>query len=337
VILRSLRVILRSLRARIILGALLWNVGLFVFMNVVTKVAARTFHSTGGFENLVMSLIATSCVIGSLLLVGGGLRRLDAVQRRVLALRGSDGERLEAGGLTEIEPLVRDMNELLDHRERVNRRASAAAGDLAHGLKTPLAIVAQETERLERAGQYDSAMIISEQVERMQRQIDYQLARARASAAGIASGTSVEVRPAVERVRRTLSRLQAGRNLEFTIDIGERFAVRCETQDCEEMLGNLLENACKWARSAVRITCSRSSSGVVMFVDDDGRGIDHANRERVLQRGVRADQVTPGSGLGLAIVSELAELYGGSLTLDTAPIGGLRAQLVLPAGDRSFA
>ena len=303
---------------------------MFVIMNVATRIAAKTLHSSGRIENLVVSLIGTSCVVASLLLVGGGLRKLDAVQRRVLALRAREGQRLEAGDLAEIEPLVHDMNELLDHRERASRRALAAAGDLAHGLKTPLSIVAQETERLERTGQVDSAAIIAEQVERMQRQIDYQLARARATAAGITSGTSIEAGPAAERLVRTMSRLHAGRNLDFAIDVAEPFTVRCEREDFEEMLGNLLENACKWAHSAVAITFSRSGTGVAICVDDDGPGIDPANRERVLQRGVRADEAAPGSGLGLAIVSELAGLYGGSLTLDTAPMGGLRARLIVP-------
>ena len=331
-ILRSLRVILRSLRGRIVAGALLWSVGLLVLLRVVSDVAARALHASSPRGSLLISMAGSFCAITGLLIVGKGLRKLDAVRTNVLALRTGEGHRLDGGDLAEIEPLVRDMNELLDHRERVARRALAAAGDLAHGLKTPLAIVAQETERLERAGQHDSAATIAEQVERMRRQVDYQLARARASAAGVTYGASVEIRPVAERLVRTMSRLYAGRTLDFAIEIADSSTVRCVTEDLEEMLGNVLDNACKWARSAVAMTVSRGGADVMILVDDDGPGIDPANRERVLQRGVRADETAPGSGLGLAIVSELAELYGGSLSLQVAPSSGVRAQLVLPRG-----
>ena len=329
-ILRSFRTILRSLRGRILVGALLWSTGLFTLLEVVSRVAARTFH-IGRIDSLLASLAGTSFAIAGLLIVGGGLRRLDAVRTRALELRAGTSDRFDDANLAEIEPLVRDMNELLDHRERVARRAQTTAGDLAHGLKTPLALIAQEAKCLERAGQSGSAAAIAEQVERMRLQIDYHLARARASAAGITYRGSIEVRPVAEKLVRTMTRLHAGKDLDVAIEIAESSAVRCETEDLEEMLGNVIENGCKWARSAVVVTASCRDGEVVIVVDDDGPGIDPANRERVLQRGVRADEAAPGSGLGLAIVSELAELYGGSLSLDTAPGGGLRVQLVLPA------
>jgi signal transduction histidine kinase len=329
-ILRSLRAMFRSLRWRILFGALLWSTGLFTLLEVVSRVAARTFH-IGRIDSLLASLAGTFCAIAGLLIVGGGLRRLDAVRRRALELRSGESDRFDEPNLAEIEPLVRDMNELLDHRERVVRRAQATAGDLAHGLKTPLAIIAQEVSRLEQAGQHDSAAAIAEEIQRMRLQIDYHLARARASGAGITYGASVEVRPVAEKLVRTMTRLYAGKDLDIAIEIADSSAVRCEKEDLEEMLGNVIENACKWARGAVAITASRRSAEVVIAVDDDGPGIDPANRERVLQRGVRADEAAPGSGLGLAIVSEIAELYGGSVSLDTARCGGLRVHLALPS------
>ena len=333
--LRALRVILRSLRLRIVAGALLWSAGLLVFVDVGARTAARAFPPFHAINPLVVSLAGTFCLIAGLLLAGSGLRKLDNVRARVLALRAGEGHRLDGEDLTEIEPLVRDMNELLEHRERVVRRALATAGDLAHGLKTPLAIMAQEAERLERDGSHDSAATIAEQVERMRRQVDYQLARARASAAGVTYGRSVELRPVAEKLVRTMSRLYAGKDLDFAMEIAPSSAVRCETEDLEEMLGNVLENASKWARSAVAITASCRNGEAVIVVDDDGPGIDPANRERVLERGIRADEAMPGSGLGLAIVSELAGHYRGSLILDTAPAGGLRVRLVLPSAGSS--
>jgi signal transduction histidine kinase len=280
----------------------------------------------------LFSLTGILLAVTGLLLVASALRRVDAVRNGVASLRSGEGTRLEGGGLAELEPLVRDMNALLDHRERVVRRALATAGDLAHGLKTPLAIVAQEAERLETTQHGESAAIIAEQVERMRRQVEVHLARARASASGAPYSTQVQLRPVAERLVRTMTRLYADKGPAFAIDIPESCTVRCETEDLEEMLGNLLDNACKWARSAVTISISSTSDGATILIDDDGPGIDPAIRERVLQRGVRADEAAPGSGLGLAIVSDLADLYGGSLTLDAAPCGGLRVRLVLPSG-----
>lgn len=330
---RAFRVVLRSLRARVVTGALLWSMGLFVLLNhVVVRAVAAVMPGLPKDRLFLFSLTGVLLVLAGLLLVGSALRRVDAVRSGVASLRSGEGKRLASGGLAELEPLVRDMNALLDHRERVVRRALATAGDLAHGLKTPLAIVAQEADRLEAMNQSESAATIAEQVDRMRRQVEYHLARAGASASGAPYGSHVELRPVAERLVRTIGRLYADKGHRFTIEIPEACMLRCETQDLEEMLGNVLENACKWARSEVTISASRTSAGVAIVVDDDGPGIDPAIRERVLQRGVRADEAAPGSGLGLAIVSDLVDLYGGTLTLDSAPRGGLRVQLVLPSG-----
>lgn len=331
-ILRTSRVILRSLRGRIVVGALLWSIGLFVLLNhVVSRAVAVFLPGIGGTTSVLFILTGSLFVLAGLLLVGSALRRVDSVRRGVASLHSGEGKRLEGGGLAELEPLVSDMNALLDHRERVVRRALATAGDLAHGLKTPLAIVAQEAERLETTKESESAATIAEQVERMRRQVEVHLARARTSASGNPYGASVEVRPVAEGLVRTLGRLYADQRPAVRIDIPESYTVRCETQDLEEMLGNILENACKWARSEVTVSASATPDGIAIVVDDDGPGIALAMRDRVLQRGVRADETEPGSGLGLAIVSDLVDLYRGSLALGTAPCGGLRVQLVLPS------
>ncbi|MBI2212124.1 MAG: GHKL domain-containing protein [Acidobacteria bacterium] len=338
--LRASGVILRSLRGRILLAALLWSLGLFVMLNhVVYKVMVALLPGLRQSQMILFGLTGSSLMLAALWLLASALRRVDAVRSGVASLRSGEGKRLDAGGLAELEPLVRDMNSLLDHRERVVRRALATAGDLAHGLKTPLAIVAQEAERLEATSESECGVTLREQVERMRRQVDYHLARARASASGTPYGAHVELRPVAERLVRTMDRLHAGKGHAFAIDIPESCTVRCETEDLEEMLGNILDNACKWARSAVTISASRiaadavrTPSGVTITVEDDGPGIDPAIRDRVLQRGVRADEASPGSGLGLAIVADLADLYGGSVTLEAAPRGGLRVQLMLPPG-----
>jgi signal transduction histidine kinase len=228
--------------------------------------------------------------------------------------------------------MVNDLNALLDHREERVRRAMAKAGDLAHGLKTPLAVLWQEADAIANAGHDDLAATIRQQVERMRRQMDYHLAHARAAASGATPGAHCSVKASVDGLARTLKRLHADRGVEIQVDVAPEHSVRAEREDLDEMLGNLLDNACKWGRSRVMVESAQRGSEVVITVDDDGPGIAPSMRDAVLQRGVRADEAMPGSGLGLAIVRDLAELYGGSITLASSPAGGLRAQLVLPGG-----
>jgi signal transduction histidine kinase len=230
-----------------------------------------------------------------------------------------------------VQPLVDDLNALLDHREAVVSRAIAKAGDLAHGLKTPLAVLAREAERAQAAGQHDLAATMSQQVERMRRHVDYHLAHARAAASGAAPGTRCLVADSAEGLARTLRRLHAERGLDIQLSVPASHAARAHREDLDEMLGNLLDNACKWARSAVSLHSNHRDGVIAIDVDDDGPGLPPEEWERVLQRGVRADEVDGGFGLGLAIVRDLAELYGGTIELGRAPAGGLRAHLRLPS------
>ena len=247
-------------------------------------------------------------------------------------MREGRGQRIEGDYPTEVQPpLVNDLNAMLEDRERAVARALTTAGDLAHGLKTPLAVLAQEAELAGAAGHHDLATTLRQQVERMQPQIDYHLARARATASvGEAPGLRCAVLPSAGALVRTMQRLRAERELTIDIDLSPTHEIRGRREDLDEMLGNLLDNACKWARSRVAISSSLDGDRFVIAVDDDGPGLDPSMRAEVLQRGVRADERVRGSGLGLAIVSDLAELYGGSITLETSPLGGTRARLQLP-------
>jgi signal transduction histidine kinase len=231
----------------------------------------------------------------------------------------------------EIQPLVTDLNVLLAHRDRRVQDALARAGDLAHGLKTPLAVLAQEAERSEAAGHAESAAVLNQQVERMRRHVDFHLAHARAAASGATPGARASIQISAEGLARTLQRLHAGRGLDIATDVPIAHAVRGHREDLDEMLGNLLDNACRWARSRVVISSTQQDGHVTIAIDDDGPGLPDAMRDAVLQRGVRADEAAPGSGFGLAIVREIAELYGGSIVLDRSTLGGLRARLQLPA------
>jgi signal transduction histidine kinase len=211
------------------------------------------------------------------------------------------------------------------------RRALAKAGDLAHGLKTPLAVLAREAELAGAEGHRDLAATMGQQVERMRRQIEYHLAHARAAASGATPGMRCSVVASADALARTLLRLHAERGITIDVRVAPDHHVRGQREDLEEMLGNLLDNACQWASSCVLLESAVSGDRLVITVDDDGPGLEASMRPVVLQRGVRADEAAPGSGLGLAIVRDLAELYGGSISLDGAPQGGLRARLELPA------
>jgi signal transduction histidine kinase len=327
----------RSLRSRVMVGAVLWTVGLFTVITITftfsmhARATAIVVHSHTG----VSVIVALLCLFGGLALVRAGLAPLDDMRRRLSDVRKGIHHELPGTYPTEVQPLVDDLNGLLDHRDRMVQRALAKAGDLAHGLKTPLAVLAREAEVAASRGQHDLAATMTQQVERMRRQIDYHLAQARAAASGATVGARCSVADSADALARTLLRLHAERGLAIDVEVPPDHSVRGQREDIEEMLGNLLDNACQWAQSRVVITSSLHDSRVVVTIDDDGPGIEPSMREAVLQRGVRADEAAPGSGLGLAIVRDLAQLYGGSISLAEAPRGGLRARLELPAADSS--
>jgi signal transduction histidine kinase len=183
---------------------------------------------------------------------------------------------------------------------------------------------------LKREGHADLAATIEQQVVLMQRQVEYHLAHARAAASGATPGARCNLADSAAGIARTLLTLHAGRGLTIEVNVPPQLCVRAQPEDVDEMLGNLLDNACKWTTSRVEVTALAASGWVSIAVDDDGTGLEGSKREVVLQRGVRADEAAPGSGFGLAIVRELAELYAGNIALGQSPLGGLRATLRLP-------
>ena len=191
-------------------------------------------------------------------------------------------------------------------------------------------ILLQEIDRAEAAGHRELAATMRQQVERMRRQIAWHLAQARATAGARTSGARANVADAARGLARTMERLHAERPLTITVDVPRDYVVRVPAEDLEEMLGNLLDNACKWASSKIIVSAIPANEQLAINVDDDGAGLEEVMRERVLRRGVRADETAPGSGLGLAIVRDLAEAYGGSILLGRSSKGGVRARLTLP-------
>jgi signal transduction histidine kinase len=180
-------------------------------------------------------------------------------------------------------------------------------------------------------GQPEVAAAIQQQIDRMRRQVDYHLAHARAAASGAVAGAFCSIRESVDGLARALHRLYAERGIVIDVRVPHGLLVRVQREDLDEMIGNLLDNACKSARAHVGISATEAGAVVEIIVDDDGAGLADDLREAVLQRGVRADEASPGSGLGLAIVRDIAEVYGGSISLEASPMGGVRARLQFPS------
>jgi signal transduction histidine kinase len=266
-----------------------------------------------------------------LLQVRIGLAPLRRIEASLAAIRAGRARRLEGRLPAELEPLALELNALLDHGEALVERARTHVGNLAHGLKTPLAVLHNEAERTEGA----LAVLVARQVEQMRRLVDHYLARARAVATGSVLGARTEVLPVLRDLARTLERIHLDRHddgaLAIELACPPGLAFRGARQDLEEMLGNVLDNACKWAAHRVRVEAAREAARLLVTIDDDGPGLPAERRAEVLERGRRLDEQVPGSGLGLAIVADIALLYAGRLALEAAPSGGLRVRLDLPA------
>jgi signal transduction histidine kinase len=242
-------------------------------------------------------------------------------------VRAGGADRIEGRFPTEVRPLVDDANALIAHIGQVVDRARTHVGNLAHALKTPLSVLANEAEE----AQGPLAENVRRETALMRSRIDHHLARARTAATGGIVIARAELAPVVDGLARALAKMYTDKGLDVGGENLGGFAFRGDPQDLEEMLGNLMENACKWAVHRVRVTAATVPGGQIQIaIEDDGPGLPPEDRDRVLARGARLDESVPGSGLGLAIVSEIATLYGGSIHLDTSGLGGLRAELTLP-------
>lgn len=281
-------------------------------------------------------LAGVALLLGGALTVHRALRPLGSLREALSAVRRGEDRTLAGNYPSEIQPLVDDLNGLLAHSDAVAARARAAAENLAHGLKTPLAILQNEAETLSRSSAAEAAGTLREQVRRMESQIESQLSRARAAVAGQPLGLRSAIGPSVDGLVRTMKRLHQARELQIETEAAPHLAFRGDGIDLEEMVGNLLDNACKWARRRVRLRCGEEGRELRLSVDDDGPGLSVEARALVFRRGLRLDERNPGSGLGLAIVRELAELYGGSVTICDSPLGGLRVELRLPSAGEAL-
>ncbi len=297
-----------------------------------TAVAAAAFDRVLLLSLAVLVALLTAAAAAQ---TAVGLRPLQRLQRGLAELRAGRTQHLGGRFPREVQPLVDDFNAVLDSNAEIIARARVQAGDLAHALKTPLAALAQGAEAAHAGPERlaELPVLVAEQVALARRQVDWQLSRARAAAARAVPGVRAEVAPIVAGLLRVMEHVHAERGLRIETALAPGLAFAGEAQDLQEMLGNLLDNACKWARRTVQLSAAPVPDGTRLWlqVDDDGPGIDAAQRERALARGERLDQSAPGNGLGLAIVHDRVRLYGGTMMLDDAPRGGLRVVLELPA------
>jgi signal transduction histidine kinase len=281
-----------------------------------------------------LALAGLGLVLATLLQVRVGLNPLKGIEHGLADIRSGRSQRLEGRLPAEIQPLQQELNALIQSNQDIIERARTQVGNLAHGLKTPLAVILNEA----REDKSPLALKVLDQGQIMQQQITHYLERARMVASIGAIGRSTDVLPIVEAIGRALTRIYRDRGIGLSIECAPDIRFQGEKQDLEEMLGNLMDNACKWARStvAVSVRLEREVSGstrprLAILVDDDGPGMSEQQRKQSIKRGRRLDETKPGSGLGLSIVADLTQLYAGRFELQQAPAGGLRARLELPA------
>ncbi len=286
-----------------------------------THAEARDFR---WFAALAVAAIVAALLAAMSWQVGFGLRPLRRVGDTLRRVRSGEDARFALDELpAEVMPLAAQVNDLLDDHDRRVERARHAAQDLAHALKTPLTVLALESERPDA----EFPARVREHVARMRSSVERQLA----GAIGADARQRTAIRPVLESLCALLSRAHAGRAVRATIDCAAELRFAGRREDLEEMLGNLLDNAFKWARSELRASAAIAGGTLTIALDDDGPGLDDEQLAHVLTRGVRLDERKPGSGLGLGIVRDVARAYGGVLTLERSALGGLRARLAFPA------
>jgi signal transduction histidine kinase len=314
------------------------------FLVMVAGDASEIFEETRAFDYYLggtFAALSIVLVLTTIFQVRFGLAPLKRISDSIADIRSGRAERLEGEFPVEIAPLARETNALIDANREIVERARTHVGNLAHAIKTPLSVIVNEASA--RGGDAFAEKVL-EQTHVMRDQVAHHLERARIAARLTIIGTVTEIAPVIDALRRTMEKIHRDRGIVIDVEADASAKFRGERQDVEEMVGNLVDNACKWAeqRVFIEVLVERGSGSAPrgagieagptlrIIVDDDGRGLSPDERAQVSRRGARLDESKPGSGLGLSIVIDLAALYGGSLTLGTAPIGGLRAELVLP-------
>ncbi|WP_319495808.1 ATP-binding protein [uncultured Cohaesibacter sp.] len=312
----------------------------------VTGNAEELNAQVSQFQNrawLLMALFGAVLLIVSLLLVRSALKPLGVLQKKVRDVANGNSLTIVGDYPVEVAGLVEEANILISSNQETLERARTQLGNLAHALKTPLSVITNEV----RSSGRDNADLLVQQVAVMRDQIQLYLDRARFAARHNTIGKVTDVSPILQKMASVMGKIHPGIDVALLSEDTDKISFRGEAQDLEEMIGNLVDNACKWAKTQVVISLypkrllqhdvnetkprSITRNWLTIIVEDDGHGLAEAEIEIALKRGLRLDESKPGSGLGLSIVSELAGLYRGEFALSRSELGGLQATLVLPA------
>jgi signal transduction histidine kinase len=278
-----------------------------------------------------LAIIAVGLFVAACAQIAFGLQPLVRIRHAVAAVRSGSLKQLPDDLPAEVRPLVTELNGMIAANASMVERARLMAGNFAHALKLPLAILIDEANRLEQQGYRDAARVLMDQCKRINLQIDYQTARARTSALANA-GTSTRPVPVIRTVFEAHARLAGGSHRSFQLNApvaADDLVVACDPNDLTELIGNLIDNAAKWSLRRVVVTVLDLDDAAQIMVDDDGPGIPFEDREAVFEVGMRLDDDMPGSGLGLAIARDLATLYGGRVWIERSCLGGASACVTL--------
>ncbi len=304
------------------------------FVVSVTGNLDNIASQTGQFRGqtfIVLGAIGAMLAIMSALVGRVALRPVGKLASAIEQVRSGNAKKVEGNYPLELTPLAEELNELLRSNTQIVERAKSQVGNLAHGLKTPLAVLRNEAEGKSK----NLPLVVRSEVEKMNSQVKTYLDRAQMSARSAIIGSRVDTAKTVKRLVMVMQKLHCERSVDMNLPEGDIIWFHGDESDLEEMVGNLLDNACKWSKNKVVIGVESSNTQeqktVIITVNDDGDGLSEEEAKSVLKRGVRLDEKTAGSGLGLDIVKELVDIYGGSFLLEPGSHGGLRATLKLPS------
>ena len=286
-------------------------------------------------QDLVIALVllGLALLIAAWFQVRLGLAPLDSLRAGIDRIQRGESDRLPETYPAEVLPLVNGVNELLQSQEKSMQFARARAADLAHGLKTPLSVLSTVSERLAEAGDTETAGLIDMMTKEMADRVDYQLRLSRLRMRDGAHFYTASLNKALARTIAVVEKTRDGENLSWSFTADAVANVDIEQEDLIELVGVLLENAAKWAKSRVDITLRHDAEGVETIIADDGPGLTAAQIATLGPRGRRLDESKKGSGLGLSIAIEIVEINGGNIGFDQTPGGGLRVHLRLPIAD----
>jgi signal transduction histidine kinase len=331
----------KPLRVAAMLATLPNHQGSLVFMAAEDRSDLdRDQHRFAAVTAGTLLLLGVGLILAVLIQVQVGLRPLFALRREVAAVRKGSADRLVRTYPSELEALAEELNALVAHNQEVVERQRTHVGNLAHALKTPLSVMLTEADQAvsqtgagAKAAAKRLPQVVREQAESMRTQVDHHLRRARTAARAQTNRERTPVAPVIDELSRTLEKIFRDKGIEIDIEVAADLWFQGERQDLLELAGNIMENACLWAKKRVRVSAVSAADRLALSVEDDGPGLPPDRRAEVLRRGARLDESAPGSGLGLSIVDDLARAYGGSVVLGDASLGGLRVRLDLPRAE----